>query len=359
MRWKLPATLLSALVMSSSMAWGADLSQVRSLVEQGRTREALSDLDRHLAKHPVDPEAMFLRGFVLTEIQREKEARQAFEEVSDLRPDRPEPLNNLAVIQAAAGDYDGAVETLKEALRTHPAYRTAYENLTKIYGQLASEAYSRALRVDGAHDRSALELVLLSDMVLETSAPMLVAEVSERAQPAPTSAATRAAAEKSPAPAVPSSAPAGTPDEAIEAAVLRSREAADASAASTAPAGRSESPSDASGPSELATVVESWAQAWSEQRVDDYLGFYGSDFEPTGDLGREQWQQQRRERLAAPRYVKVTVAFLDFERPSSDRALVRFNQSYESDTFSDVVTKTLELVRREGAWKIVRETVDS
>ena len=84
-------------------------------------------------------------------------------------------------------------------------------------------------------------------------------------------------------------------------------------------------------------------------------------------MSRDEWDRLRRVRVAASDYVKVSVAFLDFESgesadgsaDGSDSALVRFNQSYESDTFSDVVTKTLELVRENGVWKIVRESVES
>jgi len=390
-RWKTLAVLLLVTVFASSAVFGGDLARVRSLVEDGRPKEALRDLDQHLEEFPVDPEAMFLRALLLAESQREREARGIFEEVSGLRPDRPEPLNNLAVIQAALGDYEGAVETLKAALRTDAAYRTAYENLTKIYGQLASEAYSRALSVDGAHDRSSLELVLLSDMVLPEAAPIRVARAPLRPLPSMEDAVSAAMAESQPAerpidadrlpdereevaavstdePLVEVAQISATPDGEVAAAM---RVGSDPDAlppveAEVEEAGRSKVEVEAE-PAELAAVVEAWARAWSEQRVEDYLYFYSQGFVPLGGMSREEWQELRRVRVAAPEYVKVSVAFLDFESSESaggsaggsDRALVRFNQSYESDAFGDVVTKTLELVREGGVWKIVKESVDS
>ncbi|MDX1503230.1 MAG: hypothetical protein R3325_12790, partial [Thermoanaerobaculia bacterium] len=63
--------------------------------------------------------------------------------------------------------------------------------------------------------------------------------------------------------------------------------------------------------------------------------------------------------LAAPRFIRVSLAFLDFRTPSADRAEVDFVQSYESDRRSDTVTKRLELVREAGGWKIVAERVIS
>ncbi|MCP4204781.1 MAG: tetratricopeptide repeat protein [bacterium] len=375
MRWKTLAALPLAIVIASPFALAADLGRVRSLAEAGQPEAALADVDEHLEESPVDPEAMFLRALLLAEMQRQDEAREVFEEVAGLRPDRPEPLNNLAVLQAAMGDYDAAVETLKEALGTHPAYRTAYENLTKIYGQLASEAYSRALSVDDAHDRSSVELVLMSEMVLPETEPVQVAHTPIEPLPSAADAGSMAPplemeadtdeavaeADMAVEPAAESVTAAGeapvTPDRAIEEALRQGRDLDSEPAVM-------ESSSEAMGETvaesgELAALVGAWARAWSEQRVEDYLYFYSEGFQPEGDMSRDDWEQLRRARVAAPEFVKVSVAILDFEASEPERVLVRFNQSYESSTFSDVVTKTLELVRENGDWKIARESVDS
>jgi tetratricopeptide (TPR) repeat protein len=377
MRWKTLAVLLPAAMIANGAASAGDLARVRLLVEDGRPAEALTNLDEHLQEFPVDPEAMFLRALLLAEARREGEAREVFEEVATLRPDRPEPLNNLAVIQAALGDYDSAVETLKEALRTHPAYRTAYENLTKIYGQLASEAYSRALSIDGTHDRSSLELVLLSGMVLpeavsglaastpaEPLPPVAAATVPESAAevaslPGETAVGIEPAPDQDAEPRIETTSAPETPDQAIaEALVQEGGDVDPPKSVEAEPAERAEVPQVAPELSELALLVEAWAQAWSEQRAEDYLYFYSQGFRPAKDLSRDDWEELRRLRVAAPDFIKVSVAFLDFETSDPDRALVRFNQSYESDTFSDVVTKTLELVREGGSWKIASEFVE-
>ncbi|MFQ5524820.1 MAG: tetratricopeptide repeat protein [Thermoanaerobaculia bacterium] len=409
MRWKTLALLLPALLGSALGA--ADLSDIRAMIDEGRATEALSSLDEYLKGSPTDPEALFMRGLVLAQTRQEDQAIELFQETSGLRPDRPEPLNNLAVIQASRGDYEAAVETLKEALRTHPAYRTAYENLTKIYGQLASEAYSRALTVDQTRNRSSVELVLLSEMVLpeirieaspepevevaesqlESPAEPLPVDVTEslraeiaeplaengdRDEPMGTDAvdsepmtgesmaeAEVAVAEASEEIAEPMDSDSmaaskgeerSTPEEPVS-----SPEEAIAEALEVGTDGRTEPAGSQVEPGELADLVEAWALAWSEQRVDDYLYFYGRDFSPSGEISRDDWEDLRRKRVAVPEFIKVSVAFLDFDGVPPDRARVRFNQSYDSNTFSDVVTKTLVLAREDGVWKIVSETVDS
>ncbi len=376
----------------------ADLEEARDLAQRGKVNQALGLVAEHLRDNPHDPHALFLRGLMLAESRKEGEAQGVYEELSELRPDRPEPYNNLAVLQAAAGDYELAVETLKEALRTDPAYRTVYENLTKIYGQLASEAYGRALNVDQVRDRSAVELVMLSEMILpETEMAVLAAAKASEDRPDKVASSEAARLEEEagdpvgppveetqaggephddggePADEGP---PITSPEEAIAEALARARaerEAAGEVVEEEAPTEPMlgtvrepvvqeipvESETLLPNPADLAAVVEAWAKAWSDQRVDDYLYLYSSDFVPTDGSSREAWESLRRQRLTAPEYIEVSVAFLDFELDEEDRAVVRFNQSYESNTFSDVVTKALELAREGGEWKIVAETVES
>ncbi len=110
--------------------------------------------------------------------------------------------------------------------------------------------------------------------------------------------------------------------------------------------------------SELVAVARAWARAWSEKRIDDYLGFYASSFSPSEGMGRDEWQAQRRERLAGPRTIAVELRGVEAEPVSSERARVSFDQAYRSDTFSDEVRKTLELVREDGRWRILEERVE-
>ncbi len=103
------------------------------------------------------------------------------------------------------------------------------------------------------------------------------------------------------------------------------------------------------------TLVESWAEAWSDQDVNQYLSFYSQSFRPGGGQSRAGWAATRRDRLRAPRYIKVAVSGLETERIDNNRVRARFFQSYRSDRFNDSVRKTLELVWEEGTWKIARE----
>lgn len=108
---------------------------------------------------------------------------------------------------------------------------------------------------------------------------------------------------------------------------------------------------------EIETVVLAWATAWSEQDIETYLGFYSPHYRPAGGETRTAWATVRRERLARPEFIKVTIQGLRFLEAGSAAAEVRFEQHYRSSTFEDLVTKTMALGLEGHEWKIVREEV--
>ena len=117
-------------------------------------------------------------------------------------------------------------------------------------------------------------------------------------------------------------------------------------------------PDSAALTSELASFARAWASAWSEKRTDDYLGFYATAFRPADGSSRGAWEADRRSRLGQAGGIEVKLSGFEAEPVGTDRARLSFDQSYRSATYSDVVHKTFELVREDGAWKIRTETSD-
>ncbi len=109
----------------------------------------------------------------------------------------------------------------------------------------------------------------------------------------------------------------------------------------------------------MAALVRDWAQAWSDQRVDDYLGYYSRGFLTPGDVSREAWEAGRRRRVERPRFIKLSVEFLESEFVDAGRGWIRFRQSYWSNGFQDTVVKKLELILEDGEWKILQESASS
>ena len=108
---------------------------------------------------------------------------------------------------------------------------------------------------------------------------------------------------------------------------------------------------------EVEAAIRSWAGAWASQDVEGYLGAYAHTFSPPESMRRTDWEQLRRERLSGPASIEVTISDLQIVVSEPDRVITTFVQAYDADTFSDVVTKSLELVLEEGRWKIELEEV--
>ncbi|MCH9647278.1 MAG: SH3 domain-containing protein [Deltaproteobacteria bacterium] len=104
-------------------------------------------------------------------------------------------------------------------------------------------------------------------------------------------------------------------------------------------------------------MVRQWARAWSEQRVENYLAYYSDYFVPTG-MSREDWVVHRRQRVASPSSITVELVDLEAQLGYSGTASARFLQRYESNTFSDEVQKSLELLWERGGWRITAEKAD-
>ncbi|WP_420465217.1 tetratricopeptide repeat protein [Panacagrimonas sp.] len=304
------------LFYSQGVLSAAAVQEAQTLIEQGQLDRALQRLDEQLKSAPQDAEARFLRGLVLTRLNRAEDAIKAFADITRDYPQLPEPYNNLAVLYAQQGDYEKARDALEAALATHPSYATAHENLGDIYAALAGAAYNRALMLDQGNQTVRNKLSFLNRISGDQGAAVAAAPAAPAAPAAAAPAATALPA--APAPTV----------------------AADEVDVDTTAAVRQ--------------ALLAWAQSWSRQDVEGYLGAYAGDFRPEGGVARATWEAQRRDRIARPARIQVNVVGPQFVALADGTVRVTFRQEYESDSFSDQVTKVIEM-RDEQGWKIVRE----
>ena len=117
-----------------------------------------------------------------------------------------------------------------------------------------------------------------------------------------------------------------------------------------------DAPAPATGPCSTAiATVRAWADAWSRQDAELYLGYYSRDFSPPNGLHRKAWKAQRRQRIARPGIIGVKIVDPEVEVCEAHRATVTFLQIYTSDVYRDRVRKELRLSRQENRWQIVGE----
>src|SRR5690606_4209586 len=145
------------------------------LYKQGNLTKALQQADAYLALKPKDAQMRFHKGLILTEQKKTADAIRIFSSLAEEFPDLPEPYNNLAVLYASQGQYDKARTALEMAIRTHPSYATAHENLGDIYAKMASQAYDKALQLDKGNRAAQTKLNLIKDLFTDSSRPPKIA----------------------------------------------------------------------------------------------------------------------------------------------------------------------------------------
>jgi len=316
------APVLALAFFLGTPVFAASIQDASQLFRNGKPAQALEKIDAYLAANPKDAQGRFLKGLILTEMNRNLDAIKVFSSLSDDHPELPEPYNNLAVLYAAQGQFERAKNSLEMAIRTHPSYATAHENLGDIYAKMASMAYDKALQLDQANTSAQTKLSLIKDLF---GPPPAAAS--------PTTGPGKAPAKPAPSQTTTAMTPAATP----------------APAAATRPASNPEADARAA----VETAVRAWATAWSARDVAAYVASYANDYAPR-DSDRATWLGQREERLTRPSFIQVDIDQLKIS-VAGDTATASFRQRYRSDRHRDSSRKTLNFERRDSAWKIIAE----
>lgn len=344
----LVAGLFAAVFATSSVLAQRDqLREAGELVKLGQYDRALVEVDAYLKERPKDARGRFMKGLILAEQKKSDEAIEVFTDLTRDYPELPEPYNNLAVLYANQGQYDKARSSLELAIRTHPSYATAHENLGDVYAKMASQAYDKALQFDTGNRTAKTKLNLIRELF--SSAPG--AKASERAS-GDVRVATKPAAKTATEPlskkvtTAPVSIPAAGGSTNTDKTKPADNDAKDKATARSKPVRN---------PQAVLEVVTQWAKAWSDNDVGTYLTHYAPDFEPPKGMSRAAWEAQRKARIGKPRKIEVTIERPKVTFADENRAKVTFLQRYSSDTFKATGTKTLQMVKQGDKWLIKKE----
>ena len=384
---RLSAVFVGVFLSISALTANAQtLPEVQSLMKQGQMPQALEKVDAYISTKPKDAQGRFMRGLILTELGRSADAIAVFTKLTEDFPELPEPYNNLAVLYAQQKQYDKARTALEMAIRTHPSYATAHENLGDIYARLASQAYDKALALDSSNVVAQSKLALIREMMSVGGKTVRPAAPAVAAKPAPTVVAAAPVA----APVVPPAKPVLTPPPAVAPAPVAKPAPAPVAAVTPPPkpvapqpapapapvakpspaplpaaAPAKEDPKVAAKPKDdtpaqaaaISKAVQSWAGAWSRKDVKAYLSHYGREFEPPKGLNRKAWEEERNQRLTKPGDIEVNLENVKVVSVNGDRATVKLRQHYRSANLSTSSNKTINLMLQDGKWVIVQERV--
>lgn len=361
------ASLFIAALAIPFYAVANDYAEAEELLTKGDVKAALKSVERALESDPTNADGRFLQGIALANLGRADDAIEVFRDLTQDYREIPEPYNNLAVLLAQKGDFDGARDALEAAVHQHPNYTAAWENLADIYSILATIAYETVLQQEPTNSIAQYRLAQMSGSAQAQAtpqpkpAPQPIQEPKQ--EPDVEIAATDIAEEVS----------SEADEAAVEVAVEEIADTAEeiiaevkevaepslsrkppteslivgANVAISAPLNAQQQP--------IMDAVTSWANYWAGQDIEDYLAAYSANYEPQADQTRAEWEAQRRSRLAAPGKISIGISQPSILLLDDQLATVKFLQKYHSDKYRDTVRKTLLLERVDGRWLIVRE----
>jgi tetratricopeptide (TPR) repeat protein len=330
--------LLFAVIAASAKA--DEYNEVAQLTRDGRHSEAITKADGFLSAKPRDAQMRFLKGVAQRDAGKNSDAIGTFTRLTEDFPELPEPFNNLGVIYADQNQIDKARSAFEAALRTHPSYAAAHENLGDLYSKLSSAAYSKALQIEGSSAAVNPKLGLMRQLigpgqpkitVVATVPSTKPVPTAPTLAPSPTSVATRDVAKNTPAQgntAVQPSPQAPTPNKAATEGAARDAE----------------------------TAVQNWVSAWSNKDLKAYFNAYSNDFKPSGGASHSAWEAERRSRIEGKAKISVRIEGLQVA-VNGNKATAKFRQDYRANGLAISSRKTLDLVKGADGWKIVREAV--
>lgn len=341
------AAALGILFSIAIPAQADDIQDANKLFKQGLNTQAMDKVNAFLVTKPKDAQARFLKGLILADQGNTTDAITVFSNLTQDYPELPEPYNNLAVLYAGQGQYEKAKEQLEMAIRTNPTYATAHENLGDIYAKMASQAYDRALQLEksgpnsSANANTKTKLALIRELFSKNprTAAKPAAAVATEAAPASAPVAVSAVAVTAPV-AAPISAPASAP---VVTSSVQAKPVVAVAAISADPS------------AELLNSTKDWAAAWSAKNSKKYLAFYAKDFKTPDGTSRSAWEAQRKQRIAAPKSIRVEVRDAKVKMVDDKHASVSFKQTYRASHLNVVSSKTLNWEKADGQWLIAEE----
>jgi murein L,D-transpeptidase YafK len=106
----------------------------------------------------------------------------------------------------------------------------------------------------------------------------------------------------------------------------------------------------------LLNMLDEWRRDWESLDIDRYASHYSRKFE-SDHLGYKGWIDHKRAVNAGKTWIKVSTDNISmFRNPGhEDYVVTTFEQHYQSNNLSDVMTKELYWIKEDGRWKIIHE----
>jgi len=127
--------------------------------------EALILVDQCLEISPDDPDALFTKGLILSDLERYSESIDIFNQLIKKYPATPELYNNYAIVLAFSGKYEDSQKAFQKALHLRNNYREAHKNLDALKFVITYRKYlcQSLIRGKGLYNKKELYVSIQND----------------------------------------------------------------------------------------------------------------------------------------------------------------------------------------------------
>jgi tetratricopeptide (TPR) repeat protein len=298
-------SILGAFVLLSSFSSNAknNIEEIKLLLKSGKYYRAETIIKNDIENNLNDPELLFYKGIIETNLGKNNEAIDTFRELTERFPELPEPFNNLAVLYAEKGQYRLAKEILEQAIKTNPSYLTAHINLGDIFTKMASESYNKALEIDKSNNVAITKLSMITQLF--------------NYQP-------------------------NTKNTSIK-------------VASSKPETKAVKLSNKDKEKYILVAIEDWKSAWEVKDMDSYLSSYSSDFMYPNNMSKAEWEKYRTNRIVSKKTIAISISNIKI-RFKKEKVIATFSQNYKAGKLNQTSNKTLVFEGKRDRWLILKET---
>jgi len=366
---KLSCTLLCTGFIS--LAQAADLGTARSQYQSGQLKQALAETNKIIQSSPDSIDALFLKAQIQSDAKKMDAAIKSYKAVIAIDPRHMESYNNLAALYAQQGKLELASEALENAIKTDPVFSTVYANLRAIYIEMSKKHYRQALKLKPEQRRTQIAAIDIGGnnaQILDQEVQLVPESIQDAVNTTVTAkiekpkAASKRPVQNKPVKPKPVSRPKSEPVATVAKASTRTPKPIAKPKPKPKPEKvvkakpkpkKTAKPAPANPALDVKKALLSWANAWSNRDAGKYINAYKKGYAPSGKAHKD-WAAGRRWNFKTKKYIKVTLSKI---RISSDGKNYRakFKQSYESNTYKDVVNKELIFIKKGGHWKISKE----
>lgn len=326
------------LSMSAASHAAAD-ARVFKLFHAQQWSEAVAVAQEYSKKNPNDPQATFVHSVALMYNGDLAQSQTLLAALQARYPRVSSVHNNMGVVLLAQGKLADARKSFEATLKLDPRHTNARKNLVLVNGATAkidprqAHVDKRGIEFLGLLETPAIPAVVSSEKG-DTSVPVVVA---------PT--ATKKAADKS-------------GDTANKKTEARSPGVITTPKEKVVISERENNPFNEDVKRQVFDALNTWITAWAKQDVDKYLSMYSPDFAPGNGQSRQDWEKQRKARIANKSQIRIDAVDVVLEVGSSVAVVATFQQHYRADVLNEISNKMLVFIRdseKSNQWRIVDE----